>query len=187
MSPDQVVKDAKDKFQQAIERFQENLKSLRTGRANASMLDGVMVDAYGSQMPLIQTATIAVPEAQLIQITPFDPNNLEAISKAIRDNPNLGLNPADDGRVVRVPIPPLTEERRRDLAKQVGQRQEDCMIALRNVRHDALGTLDEAKKDKDISEDDAKRYGSQIEEAMTAARSQAEKIAEDKESEIMTV
>lgn len=187
MSPDQVVKDAKDKFKQAVEHFQDNLKSLRTGRANASMLDGVTVEAYGVQVPLNQAATVSAPEAQLIQITPFDPNNLEAISKAIRDNPTLGLNPADDGRVVRVPIPPLNEERRRDLAKQVGQRQEDCMIALRNVRHDALGTLDQAKKDKDIGEDDAKRYGSQIEDAMSESRAEAEKIAKAKEAEIMTV
>jgi ribosome recycling factor len=187
MSPDQVVADAKAKFTQAVDRFKDTLKSLRTGRASASMLDGVMVEAYGSQMPLNQTATIAVPEAQLIQITPFDPNNLEAISKAIRDNPTLGLNPADDGRVVRVPIPPLNEERRRDLAKQVGQRQEDCMISLRNVRHDALGTLDEAKKDKDISEDDAKRHGAQIEEAMNKARGEAEAAAKAKESEILSM
>lgn len=187
MSPDQVVTDAKSKFDQAVDKFKDNLKSLRTGRANASMLDGVMVDAYGTQMPLNQTATIAVPEATLIQITPFDPNNLEAISKAIRDNPNLGLNPADDGRVVRVPIPPLNEERRRNLAKQVGQRQEECMISLRNVRHEAMGTIDSAKKDKDIGEDDAKRYSSQIEEAMNKARTDAEAVAKAKEQEILTI
>ncbi len=187
MSPDQVVTDAKSKFKQAIERYNENLKSLRTGRASASMLDGITVEAYGVQVPLNQAATISAPEAQLLQITPFDPNNLEAISKAIRDNPNLGLNPSDDGRVVRIPIPPLNEERRRELAKQVGQRQEDCMIALRNIRHDALGTLDEAKKDKDISEDDAKRYGAQIEEAMGSARNEAEAAAKAKEADIMTV
>src|SRR5579871_1941309 len=120
MNPTQVLTDSKTKLSQAVERFQDGLKSLRTGRASASMLDGVMVEAYGSSMPLIQVGTIMVPEAQLIQITPFDPSNLQAIAEAIRNNSSLGLNPSDDGRVVRVPIPPLNEERRRELAKQVG-------------------------------------------------------------------
>jgi len=187
MSPDQVVSDAKKKFTQAVERFNENLKALRTGRASASMLDGVMVEAYGSQMPLIQCATISAPEAQLLQISPFDPTNLEAISKAIRNDPKLGLNPSDDGRIIRIPIPPLTEERRRELAKQVGQKQEEFMISLRNIRHEALGTLDEAKKDKDISEDDAKRHGTQVEEAMSKSRAEAEASAKAKEAEILTI
>lgn len=187
MSPDQVVSDAKTKFNQAVSRFNDSLKSLRTGRASASMLDGVMVEAYGAQMPLNQTATVSAPEAQLLQITPFDPNNLEAISAAIRNNPTLGLNPADDGRVVRVPIPPLNEERRRELAKQVGQKQEDCMISLRNIRHEALGTLDQAKKDKDIGEDDAKRHSAQVEEAINKARIEVETAAKTKESEILSM
>src|SRR5665213_867813 len=102
MDAQQVVAQAKTKLAQAVEHFKGELKSLRTGRASAAMLDGVMVEAYGTQMPLIQAATIAVPEAQLIQITPFDPNNLKAIADAIRDNQSLGLNPSDDGRVVRV-------------------------------------------------------------------------------------
>ena len=169
---------------QAVARFQDNLKSLRTGRANAAMLDGVMVEAYGTQMPLNQTATISIPEPQLIQITPFDPNNLAAISTAIRSKPDLGLNPADDGRVVRVPIPPLNEERRRDLAKQVGQKQEECMISLRNIRHEALDAI---KKDKQVGEDEVKRLSAQIEEAMNKARSAAEAAAKAKEQEILTV
>lgn len=187
MDPNQAVDDAQTKFGQAIERFQESLKSLRTGRASASMLDGVIVEAYGTPMPLIQVATITVPEAQLIQITPFDPSNLSAISNAIRNNQSLGLNPADDGRVVRVPIPPLNEERRRDLAKQVGQKQEDAMVQLRNIRHDALDAIDKAKKDKAIGEDDAKRLSSQVEEDMNKAKTEAEAVAKAKEAEIMTV
>jgi ribosome recycling factor len=167
MDSQQVVKDAQDKLTQAVARFRDGLKSLRTGRANAAMLDGVTVEAYGTQMPLKQAATIAVPESQLIQITPFDPNNLEAITTAIRNNTSLGLNPADDGRVVRVPIPPLNEERRRELARQVGQKQEECMIALRNIRHEAL---DNIKKDKQIGEDEAKRLTQQIEDATTGPR-----------------
>jgi ribosome recycling factor len=187
MEPNQVVTTTQTKLTQAAEHFRDSLKTLRTGRANAAMLDGVMVDAYGTQMPLNQTATISVPEPQLIQITPFDPNNLAAISAAIRNNQQLGLNPADDGRVVRVPIPPLNEERRRDLAKQVGQKQEEAMISLRNIRHEALDTIDKAKKDKTIGEDEAKRLTSQIEEAMNKARTDIEAAAKAKETEILTV
>ena len=184
MTPDQVVSDAESKFGQAVERFKDNLKTLRTGRANAAMLDGIMVEAYETQMPLNQVATIAVPEATLIQLTPFDPNNLSAIADAIRNDSNLGLNPTDDGRVIRVPIPPLTEERRKDLAKQVGQKQEECMISLRNVRHEAMDAI---KKDKTIGEDEAKRLSVKVDEAMNKARTQAEAAAKDKESEILSL
>lgn len=187
MDTNQVVPDAKSKFGQAVERFQDNLKSLRTGRASAAMLDGVTVEAYGTSMPLKQVGSIAVPEAQLIQITPFDPNNLPAIAEAIRNNQSLGLNPADDGRVVRIPIPPLNEERRRELAKQVGSKQEDCMISLRNIRHEAMDAIDKAKKAKEIGEDEAKRLHNQVEEAMHKAQAQAEAAAKAKEAEILTV
>jgi ribosome recycling factor len=187
MDPNQAVTDAQTKFAAALDRFKENLKSLRTGRANAAMLDGVTVEAYGTPMPLNQVATVTAPEAQLIQITPFDPNNLEAIANAIRNNPSLGLNPSDDGRIIRVPIPSLTEERRRELAKQVGQKQEDAMIALRGARHDALDAINGAKKDKLIGEDDAKRLATQVEEALNKIRAEVEAAARTKESEIMTV
>src|ERR1700712_5905889 len=150
MSPNQVVDDAKKKFTAAFEHFGEQLKSLRTGRASAAMLDGVMVVAYGSPMPLNQVATVTAPEAQLIQISPFDQGNLQAIVSAIRDNPSLGMNPSDDGRLIRVPVPALTEDRRRDIVKQLGGKQEDAMIALRNVRREALDAIDQAKKDKEI-------------------------------------
>ena len=151
------------------------------------MLDGVMVDAYGTAMPLIQVATVSVPEAQLIQITPFDPSNLSAISAAIRNNSNLGLNPADDGRVVRVPIPPLNEERRRELAKQIGHKQEECLIGLRNIRHDALDSIESAKKAKQIGDDEAKRFAIKIEDAISKSHSEVEATAKAKEAEIMTV
>lgn len=182
-----VVSEIGTKLDQAVERLKDNLKALRTGRANASMLDNVVVEAYGSQMPLKQVASVVVPEAQLIQITPFDPGNLTAIASAIRNDSSLGLNPSDDGRVVRVPIPPLTEERRRDLAKQVGQRQEECMITVRNIRHEAMDAIDKAKKDKQIGEDDAKRLSAQVEEAVNNVRKDAESVSKDKESEIMTL
>src|SRR5581483_2740660 len=158
MSPDQVIGDAKVKFTGTVSHFEAELKKVRTGRAQPSMLDGVIVQAYGQPMPLNQVATISTPESQLLQVAPFDPNNLQAIASAIRDNPTLGLNPMDDGRVVRLPIPPLTEERRREYAKNVGDKTEECMVSLRAIRHAALRAIDQAKKDKAISEDEAKRY-----------------------------
>lgn len=151
------------------------------------MLDGVTVEAYGTPMPLNQVANVTAPEAQLLQITPFDPNNLSAIAAAIRNNPSLGLNPTDDGRVIRIPIPPLTEERRRELAKQVGQKQEDAMVQLRNIRREALDAIDKAKKDKQIGEDDAKRLSQQVEDALNKARQDVEAASKAKEQEIMTV
>src|SRR5436305_490050 len=121
MNPSQITDEVEKKFAQAVEHFKAELNKLRTGRAHPSMLDGVMVEAYGAPMPLNQVATVVAPESQLLQITPFDPNNLQAIANAIRNNPSLGMNPSDDGRVVRVPIPALNEERRRELAKQIGE------------------------------------------------------------------
>jgi ribosome recycling factor len=187
MNPTQVISDAKNKFDAAVAHYQEQLKALRTGRASAAMLDGVMVDAYGQPMPLNQVANVSAPEAQLLQITPFDPSNLQAIASAIRDNPSLGLNPSDDGRVVRVPVPALNEERRREIVKQLGAKQEDAMIAVRNVRREALDAIDAAKKGKEIGEDDAKRLQQQVEDAMKSTQSQIEAASKVKEQEIMTV
>lgn len=187
MSPDQIVSQAKTKFQGAFEHFQEDLKKVRTGRAHASMLDGVMVTAYGTPMPLNQVANVTAPEAQLLQITPFDPNNIQAIATAIRDNPNLGLNPMDDGRVVRIQIPLLTEERRRELAKTLGIKVEDCMITLRNARHDALKEAENAKKDKAITEDDLATIKKQLDDLMTKQKLEIDAVAKAKEAEIMTV
>jgi ribosome recycling factor len=187
MSPSQIVTDTTQKFQTAVAHYHEELKKLRTGRAHPGMLDGVMVTAYGTPMPLIQVATVTAPEAQLLQITPFDPNNLQAIASAIRDNPSLGLNPMDDGRVVRVPIPPLNEERRREFVKVLGGKVEDCMISLRNIRRDAMDAIDKAKKDKAVGEDDAKRLSAQVDEAMAKAKTDVDTSSKAKESEIMTV
>lgn len=187
MTPDQVVVTSQTKFSQAAERFRDSLKTLRTGRASAAMLDGVTVEAYGTAMPLIQVATVTAPEAQLLQITPFDPTNLAAIASAIRDNQSLGLNPSDDGRVVRVPVPPLTEERRRELAKQIGQKQEEAMIQLRAIRHDALDAVGQAKKDKQLGEDDAKRLEKQVDDAMSKTKTDIVTAAQAKEQEILTL
>jgi ribosome recycling factor len=187
MDPNQAVTSAQIKFSQAVEHFEEELKKLRTGRAHASMLDGVQVEAYGVSMPLNQVAGVSTPEPQLLQISPFDPNNIAAITAAIRNDQSLGMNPSDDGRVVRVPVPPLTEERRREIVKQVGAKQEECMISLRNIRHDALAAVEGAKKAKDIGEDDAKRLEKQVDDAMNAARAQADQAAKAREQDIMTV
>lgn len=187
MNSDQVVSQAGDKLKASVERLENELKKLRTGRANASMLDGVMVEAYGTPMPLNQVANIIAPEAQLIQITPFDPNNLQAISNAIRNNQSLGLNPSDDGRVVRIPVPALTEERRREISKLVGSKLEDTMIVMRSIRHEAIDAIEQSKKDKLIGEDEAKRLTNKIEEVMNSSRASAEAIAKLKEQEIMTI
>lgn len=181
------TKEYEEKMKQVIEHLGNELKKLRTGRANAAMLDGVMITAYGTQMPLLQVATISVPEPQLLQISPFDPSNIQAIANAIRNNQSLGLNPVDDGRVVRVPIPPLTEERRKELVKQIGEKVEEAMIALRNIRHDALKDAETAKKDKSISEDDYKRIEKQVDESMNQQRQAADSLAKNKEADILKI
>jgi ribosome recycling factor len=187
MNPNQIVTETKQKMSQAVEHFVSTLNTLRTSRASSSMLDGIMVEAYGSVMPLNQVANVTAPEAQLLQITPFDPSNLQAIASAIRSNQTLGFNPVDDGRVVRINVPPLTEERRRELAKQVGQKQEDCMVSLRSIRREALDAIDAAKKDKQLGEDDAKRLSGQIEEALAGVRADVEAASAAKEKEIVTL
>ncbi len=187
MNPQAVVDQAKQKFMQGLEHYHEQLKTLRTGRASAGMLDSVMVEVYGAPTPLMHVANVTAPEAQLLQITPFDPSNLQAIASAIRDNPNLGLNPSDDGRIVRISVPPLTEERRREIVKQLGGKQEDAMISLRNIRHEAMAAFDEAKKEKTIGEDEAKRMQGLVEDAMQKARTDIEAATKAKESEIMKV
>ncbi len=187
MNPNQIIEQTKQRMQAAVTHFQDEAKKVRTGRAHPSMLDGIAVEAYGQQMPLNQVATVTAPEAQLIQITPYDPNNLSAIASAIRDNPSLGLNPSDDGRVVRVQIPQLTEERRREYVKILGGKTEDAMVSLRNARHEALKSIDQAKKDKSLSEDDASRASKQVEELMTQHKTEIETLAKAKEQEILTV
>ncbi|MDB5185709.1 MAG: ribosome-recycling factor [Candidatus Saccharibacteria bacterium] len=171
----------------AVDHFKDELKKLRTGRAHPSMLEGLVVQAYGTPMPIIQVGTITAPEAQLLQITPFDPSNIQAITSAIRDNQSLGLNPMDDGRVVRIPVPALTTERRQQIVKQLGEKVEEANIAMRNIRHDAIRAVDQAKKDKQIGEDDAKRLEKQVDEAMTKQKAEVDATAKTKEQEIMTV
>lgn len=187
MNPQDAINQAQEKCNTQIAHFNEELKKLRTGRAHPSMLDGVTAVAYGTPMPLNQLATITTPEAQLIQITPFDPSNIQAIASAIRDNASLGLNPSDDGHVVRIPIPALTTERRTQIVKQLGEKVEDSMIAIRQIRHDAIDKIDQAKKDKSIGEDDTKRYQKQVDDVMTKIKNDIDIAAKTKEAEIMKV
>lgn len=187
MNPNQLVDDAKSKLTNAVNHFHEELKKLRTGRAHPSQLDGIMVVAYGTPMPLNQVSNVTAPEAQLLQITPFDPSNIQAIAEAIRSDQSLGLNPSDDGRVVRVPIPPLTTERRQAIVKQLSEKVEETHIASRNIRHDALDVAKKAKSDKQISEDDFSRVEKQIDELMAKTKADVEAAAKAKEQEIMTV
>ena len=174
MNPNQIIEQTKSKFKQAAAHYEEEIKKLRTGRAHASMLEGIVVEVYGTQMPLIQVGTVTVPEAQLLQITPFDPNSIQAISAAIRDDQSLGMNPSDDGRVVRVPVPPLNEERRREYIKLLHGKMEESMITLRNIRHDHMELVDKLKKDKQIGEDEAKSVQKQIDAAMNDTRAEIE-------------
>lgn len=176
-----------DRMSQAFAHFEDELKKIRTGRAHPSMLEGVMVDAYGAKMPLNQVANVIAAEAQMLQVTPFDQGNVKNVASAIRDDQGLGLNPSDDGRIVRVPIPPLTEERRRQIAKQLGDKVEDCRIALRNVRHDALKDAKTKKDAKELSEDDVKRIEKALDGYMGDFQAKLEAAAKAKETEIMTV
>lgn len=187
MNPSQVAEDTKSKLKAAVEHFNDEIKKLRTGRAHPSMLDGLVVMAYGTPMPINQVSNVTAPEAQLLQIMPFDPTNIQAISEAIRNDQSLGLNPSDDGRVVRVPIPPLTTERRQQIVKQLNEKAEEAHIACRNIRHDMLDEAKKAKAAKDISEDDYTRLEKQIDELMAKTKQDIEAAAKLKEQEIMTV
>jgi len=181
------TKSYQQRFESAITHFEEELKKVRTGRAHASMLDSIHVEAYGQKMPLNQVASVSAPEPQLLQITPFDPSNLQAIAGAIRADQSLGMNPSDDGRVVRVPIPPLTEERRRDIVKQTSEKVEETRIALRNIRQDALKEAKRLKDAKELSEDDVKRIEKGIDDDMSTYNARIDEIFKAKEKEILTI
>ena len=182
------TKHYQDKMDQAFSHFEDELKKVRTGRAHADMLSGVFIEAYGQKMPLNQVANVTAPEAQQLLVTPFDPSNIAAIAAAIRDDQSLGLNPSDDGRVVRVPIPALTEERRRDLVKQLGGKVEDARIAMRQVRQDAFKELKRKKDAKEISETDVTRIEKDFDHnLMTEYQSKIDVAFKAKEQEVMTV
>jgi ribosome recycling factor len=187
MSPNQIQDEVKTKLSQSTEHFKQEIGKIRTGRAHPGMLDAVMVEVYGQAMPLKAVAGISAPEPQLLQISPFDPNNLKAISEAIRNNESLGLNPADDGRVVRIQIPPLTEETRQQMVKVLHQKVEDAMISARQARHDGLRKAEAAEKAKDIGRDELERLEKQVDSLLADQKSQLEELTHIKEKEITTV
>lgn len=181
------TKQYEDRFTAALSHFEDELKKVRTGRAHPSMLDSIYVEAYGQKMPLNQVANVVAPEPQLLTITPFDPSNIQAIAGAIRADQSLGLNPSDDGRVVRVPIPPLTEERRKQIVKQTSEKVEEARIVLRNIRQDAQKEAKRLKDDKQISEDDQKRAEKSIDDLMATYNGRIDTAFKDKEKEILTI
>ncbi|MGA3150005.1 MAG: ribosome-recycling factor [Candidatus Saccharimonadales bacterium] len=187
MNPGQVLTETKTKLTIATEHFKQDIGKIRTGRAHSGMLDGVMVEVYGQPMMLKAVASISVPEPQLLQISPFDPNNLKAIADAIRDNQALGLTPTDDGRVVRISVPPLTAETRQQMAKILSQKVEDCMIGVRNIRHEAIRRAEQAERDKQISKDERFNFEKQIDEMLAKQKTEIDVLAKTKESEILSL
>ena len=186
MTEKDVVKETKPRMDTVIEDFRRKLASVRTGRAAVSLLDTVMVDYYGTMTPLNQIASVHAPEPQMLTVQPWDQTQLVAVEKAIR-GADLGLNPSNDGKLVRIPIPPLTEERRKQLAKQVHEIAEDHRTAVRNIRRDANERMKKMLKEKQISED-AERDGlDEIQKLTNAYISKIDDLSKGKEQEIMHV
>jgi ribosome recycling factor len=186
MNPNQVLSEVKTKLAQTTDHFKDELKKIRTGRAHPGMLDGISVEVYGQQMPLKAVAGITAPEAQLLQVSPFDPGNLQAISEAIRTG-DMGFNPADDGRVIRIQVPPLTEETRKSMVKVLNQKVEETFISARQIRHDAMHRGDQAEKDKEIGRDDKQRFEKQLDELLTNQKTEIDSLARAKEQEVLTI
>ena len=176
----------RSRMDKAVEAFRTEMTSLRTGRASVHMLDGVHIEYYGSQMPLNQVATVHVPEAQLITIQPFDPSSLAAIEKAIRAS-DLGLNPMNDGKIIRVPVPPLTEERRREMVKHLHKVLEEHRTAIRNIRRDGNEQIKKAMKDKKITEDEERRAAEELQKLTDDEIKKMEEMSKGKEKEVMQV
>ena len=181
-----LVKDTSARMERSIEAFRKELGKVRTGRASFSLLDGVKVDYYGTLTPLQQVGTLSVPESRLITVTPWDTKMIGPIEKAIQGS-GLGLNPSSDGKTVRIPIPPLTEERRRELAKVVRKMAEDARVAVRNVRREAIEKLKDREKKKEISEDVVKRGQERVQKETDAHVKKIDEILKSKEQEILEV
>ena len=180
----EVYVTLKTRMDKAVEDFRREMAATRTGRANVHMMDTVSVDYYGSQMPLNQIAQIHAPEPQLITVQPFDPSSLGAIEKAIR-GADLGLNPMNDGKMIRVPVPPLTEERRKEMVKHLHRILEEHRTAIRNVRRDGNDSIKKAMKDKKIAEDDEKRALDEIQKLTDDEIKKMEEMSKTKEKEVL--
>jgi ribosome recycling factor len=177
---------AKTRMEKAVDDFRKELATLRTGRANATLLDSVRVDYHGTPMPVNQLGTVTTPDATMIVISPWDPSAVPLIDKAIR-TADLGLNPTNDGKVVRVPIPALTEDRRKDIVKQLHKVLENHRTAIRNVRRDLKEAIEKLEKDKKISEDEKKRALDDLEKLSHAETKKIEDLSAVKEREIMSI
>lgn len=177
------TKEEKSAMEKVLDRFRDEMKKVRTGRAHPDMLANIKVEAYGQFMPLNQVANVTVADATMLLITPFDPTNIAAICTAIRSDSTLGLNPSDDGRVVRVPIPPLTEERRREIVKTTSEKVEEAKVSIRNVREDARKDIKEAK----LPEDATKRAEKEIDDLTKEYTDKIDSEFKAKEAEIMKI
>lgn len=181
-----ALAQAKARMEKAVEDFRKDLAGVRTGRANTALLDGVRVDYHGTPMPINQLGTMSVPDPSMIMISPWDPTAVPLIDKAIR-TADLGLNPTNDGKVVRVPIPALTEERRKDLVKMIHKILENHRTAVRNVRRDIKEHVEKLEKEKKISEDDKKRGLDELEKLTHAETKKVEDLSAAKEKEVMEI
>ena len=183
---DPVLRDAETKMSKSVEHFGTELTSIRTGRANPALIDKVMVPYYGTLTPLNQLAQISAPEPRLLVVQVYDKSQIGAIEKALRSG-EQGLNPASDGQVIRVPIPPLNEERRRDYVKLVRQKAEEARVAIRNVRRDEVHQIEQMQKDGRVAEDDAKRGTARLQKITEAQIEKVDSLAARKEAEVMEV
>jgi ribosome recycling factor len=186
MTDQEVLDYLKSEMEKAIAAFRRELSTIRTGRANAALLDGIHAEYYGARTPLKQLAQVNVPEPRLIVIQPFDKTALVAIEKAIQQS-DLGLNPLNDGKILRLPIPELTEERRKEIVRHTRKKAEEYRVSVRAHRHEALEFLKDMLKDKDITEDDAHRVRERIETETKAYLEHVDDALKKKEQEIMTV
>jgi ribosome recycling factor len=177
---------AKTRMEKAVDDFRKDLATLRTGRANTSLLDSIRVDYHGTPMPVNQLGTVTTPEPTMIVVSPWDPSAVPLIDKAIRTS-DLGLNPTNDGKVVRVPIPGLTEDRRKDIVKQLHKILENHRTAVRNIRRDLKEAIEKLEKDKKISEDEKKRGLDELEKVSQAETKKIEDLSATKEKEIMSI
>ncbi|RUL55775.1 MULTISPECIES: ribosome recycling factor [Lysinibacillus] len=184
--PKQVLAQTKDKMEKSISAFSRELASIRAGRANASLLDRISVDYYGAPTPINQLAGVAVPEARLLVITPYDKSILGEIEKAIMKS-DIGITPTNDGNVIRLTIPALTEERRKELVKVVKKEAEEAKVAVRNVRRDANDDLKKLEKNGEITEDDLRGFGDDIQKLTDEYIVKVDQLAKEKEKEILSV
>lgn len=181
-----VILEMSEKMEKSVDAFRVELSKVRTGRASISILDGINVDAYGSAMPLNQVGTLTIPESRMIAIQPWDPQMLPAIEKALLKS-DIGLNPVNDGKIIRLNIPMLTEERRKELVKMVKKVAEDFRVAIRNARRDAIESLKKQKKDKEISEDELFKYQDEAQAETDAHVKKIDDATAVKENEVMEV